>query len=119
MNTSAKASTATRSRRRPATRSALHVLTVCTAAASDRTSAAIDSDRAPALASTGHVFHVRNTAKAVATMTSHSTPCQRRTTKSSSKFARAHSQKMTGLAIMIGRIHHTAAFGTNGAVTIA
>ena len=53
------------------------------------------------------------------TMTSHNAPCQRRTTKSSSNVARAQSQKITGLAAMIGRVHHSVAFGTNGAVAIA
>ena len=97
--------TASRSRRRPATRSSAQVRTVCTAAETARTRSTIDSNRPPALASIGHVVQARNAQKPSPTTASQSAPCQRRTTKSSSKVARAHSQTITGLAAMIGIVH--------------
>ena len=118
INSTDNVTIASRSRRRPATRSARHVLTVCTIAESARINATSDSNRPPVRAKTGQAVHARDTEKPMPTTISHKAPCQRRTTKSSSNVARAHSQTITGLAATIGKVHHSVDFGTNGAVAI-
>jgi hypothetical protein len=52
-------------------------------------------------------------------MLSHTAPCQRLSTKSSSNAARAHSQKTAGCADRIGNVHHHDDLGRLGAVAIA
>src|SRR3954468_23621073 len=112
MNSSDTATIASRRRRRPATRSALHVLTVCTMAESASTSATSDSNREPALASVGQAVHPKDTDNPIPITISHKAPCQYRRTKSSSKAARAQSQNKTGLPASIGKGHHSVVFGT-------
>ena len=50
----------------------------------------------PALATVGQAVHITITANQTPATASHSAPCQRRTTKSSSKLARAQIQTSTG-----------------------
>src|SRR6266702_3089649 len=107
---------ASRSRRRPATRSALQVRTVCAIAESARISDISDNNRPPARAKVGQAVQLRDTVNPMQRTISHKAACQRRTTKSSSNVARAQSQTKTGLVAMIGTVHHSIDYGTNGAV---
>jgi hypothetical protein len=118
MNSNDDVTITSRSRRRPATRSALQVLTVCAAAETASTSASSEINRAPARARLGQMVQPSDTANAMQTTISNKAACHRRRTKSSSNVARTQSQTKTGLPARIGKVHHSVDFGTNGAVAI-
>ena len=78
-----------------------------------------DKALAPFFANAGQLVQVRDTENPMPTTASHKAPCHSLRMKSSSKVARAQSQKTTDCADRMGSVHQNDDFGMNGAVAIA
>src|SRR3984957_20284008 len=113
--------TTSRSPRRPCTRSAGQVTSVCATANNARPREVNGSVRSIATSSAAdRVMPLASSHCATATA-AHKTPCQNRGTKSSSKAARAHSQNTTEFALdnaSSNRPHHSKGRGKFGAEQI-